>query len=294
MTAALNHQWGMYPKRVHLEEAKRLGLRILPPCINRSARVFTVAGDAIRIGLEQVRGLTAAAIDEILIEHTRRRFDSIEDFMARVRAGRQELRSLVLGGAFDFTGRVRPELIWAVERNGNRGSVAADKQDMLFARPAAPPRFTLEDDPAEEKLRHEMKVLELSVGRHPIEFIRPQLRANGVADSRDVPRRLGKRIRLAGILAALRETPTSRGAMEFLTLEDEWGIFEVMLFPEVYRACRRIIEDAGPYLVEGTVEAQYDVLTVNARSVKPCEPKMRASTIRYATTDETGEMQQFY
>jgi DNA-directed DNA polymerase III PolC len=267
MTAALNHQWGMYPKRVHLEEAKRLGLRILPPCVNRSERMFIVEDDAIRIGLEQVRGLTAATIEAILDERARRRFESVEDFMSRLRAGRQELRNLVLCGAFDFTGRVRPELIWAVERVGGRGAVGSDGGEMLFQRPAGPPTFALADYSEETKFRNEMEVLELAVSRHPLEFVRPYLRVNGIADSREVPRRLGKRIRLAGILAALRETPTSRGAMEFLTLEDEFGIFEVVLFPEIYRACRRAIEDAGPYLVEGTVEEQYDVLTINARSI---------------------------
>lgn len=265
MTAALNHQWGMYPKRVHLEEAKRLGLRVLLPCVNRSARAFAVEGDAIRIGLVQVRGLTEATIQGILLERGKRRFESIEDFMSRVRAGRQELRNMALGGAFDFTGRVRPELIWAVERNGGRAVAGAKNREMLFARPASAASFVLEDYSEEIKLGHELEVLELSVSHHPVKMLRPRL--DGIDDSRDVPRRLHKRIRLAGMLAAMRETPTARGPMEFLTLEDEFGIFEAVLFPEIYRAFRRNIQDAGPYIVEGTVEEQYDVLTVNAVKV---------------------------
>jgi len=64
--------------------------------------------------------------------------------------------------------------------------------------------------------------------------------------------------------------------MEFITLEDEKGIFEVTLLPSVYPKHRHLINDAGPYLVSGTVEEHYGALTINARKIH-CLPRLAMS-----------------
>jgi len=264
MTAVLNHQWGMYPKRVHLEEAKRLGLKVLLPCVNRSRREFAIEKGAIRIGLDQVKGLSVSTKEAIIEERKRRPFASPAEFIARVRPGAKEMESLILCGAFDSTGRIRPELIWeakaALRLAGKRSASTAPPAWLGLIRAPA-----LEDYSPAQKLKYELEILELSVTHHPLELIRPYLAQRRFVDSRDLPRMIGKPVRVAGILAAVRETETRNGPMQFMTLEDERGVFEAVFFPDAYRRSRFLPEDAGPYLVSGIVEEQYGAITVNAR-----------------------------
>ena len=85
-----------------------------------------------------------------------------------------------------------------------------------------------------------------------------------LADSRVLRHSVGRRVALAGIVATARHAPTKNGdTMQFVTLEDEYGVFEVTLFPDL---CSRMpYLRLGPYLVEGVVEKQYDVVTITAR-----------------------------
>ncbi|HUW57968.1 MAG TPA: DNA polymerase III subunit alpha, partial [Planctomycetota bacterium] len=129
MTAALNNVQGIYPTRVHLWEAKRMGVEVLGPCVNHSDVEFThepfhrdgphlnrdcpyLNEGKIRIGLNRVKGLSQHTMERIIEKRGQSPFLSLRDFMERVRAGLSEIESLILVGAFDFTGKNRPELIW--------------------------------------------------------------------------------------------------------------------------------------------------------------------------------------
>jgi DNA polymerase III alpha subunit len=80
--------------------------------------------------------------------------------------------------------------------------------------------------------------------------------------------RIGDAARLIGIIDTMRGTPTkSGGMMQFVTMEDETGLFEVTFFPNAWRRLRRVFTDMGPYLVEGKVESQYGSVSVNAWNV---------------------------
>jgi len=77
-------------------------------------------------------------------------------------------------------------------------------------------------------------------------------------------------VRLLGIMATSLIAETARSEpMEFLTMEDQHGLFEVVLFPQVFRRCRAYIGTLGPYEVVGKVESRYDVTAVTAESVRP-------------------------
>ncbi len=124
----LNNHQGMYPTRVHLEEARRRGIEIRLPCVNQSGEEFTweradekpagrtrsVSGDAIhdaaiRVGLGRVRDLSAVIRERI---YDARPFRSLAQFLRRVMPPRRDAEHLVLVGAFDWTGTRRTELLW--------------------------------------------------------------------------------------------------------------------------------------------------------------------------------------
>ena len=273
MVSVLNHHWGMYPRRVHLEEARRLGLCVLPPSVNRSERRFAVDEGGIRVGLSQVKKLSERSIDSIVESRQRTPFRAVVDFLQRVKISEAETENLILSGAFDFTGRNRPELMWELKTAYPAMKKSAGEANLLGMGPGSLNPPELKDYGPGRKLAYELSVLELTVSDHPMRLMRASLRDKGFVKSTDLEELQGEQVRTAGMLAAFRRTPTKNGdAMQFLTLEDESGIFEVTLFP---RECRKFggqIEDYGPYAVEGVVEEQYGAVSITARKVGRLDP----------------------
>ena len=104
-TAALNNNQSMYHPRVYVEQAKRAGIKFLLPDVNRSDREFKIEGNSIRVGLNFVAGLGPVAVEKILRARDKHGpFAGLTDFLNRTGLGPEEARSLVLCGAFDFTG----------------------------------------------------------------------------------------------------------------------------------------------------------------------------------------------
>lgn len=101
LTGVLNAGGGYYPLEEYVEEAKRWGLTFLPPDINRSGRLFTTEGQAIRVGLAVIKGLGPKMTAKIIAERQKGVFLSIEDFLGRLKPGRAELLSLIRAGVFD-------------------------------------------------------------------------------------------------------------------------------------------------------------------------------------------------
>jgi DNA polymerase III alpha subunit len=255
--AALNNNQGLYDARVYLEQAKREGIRVLLPCVQRSGVEFAEENGAIRVGLGRIFGIGAREIEEILAA---RPFESLADFLARTGISGPSLRNLVLAGALDWTGLPRPQALMAARAKG---------------RPVPPiPDFT-----EEEKFARELSILGLSARRHILSYLRPAA-GPGEIDSRGLAPSVGRRVRLAGIMATARIAVTARDEpMEFVTMEDEYGLFEVVLFPREFRRLRGLVGTLGPYEVEGRVESRYDAVALTAERIS-CPRADRLLSVR--------------
>jgi DNA polymerase III alpha subunit len=242
--AALNNNQGLYDARVYLEQAKREGIPVRLPCAQESDLEFAEERGAIRVGLNRIFGIEQREVAQIL---EARPFSSLGDFLARTKISKPSLRNLVLCGALDWTGLPRPRILMSARARG-------------LETPAIP------DFTEEEKFSRELEILGLSARRHILSYLAPPR----AFDSRSLDSWAGKRVRLLGIMATSRiaETATSE-PMEFVTMEDEHGLFEVVLFPQVFRRCRAYIGTLGPYEVVGKVESRYDVTAVTAEWVRP-------------------------
>jgi len=298
MAAVMSNGGGFYSTAAYLEEARRLGLRILLPDINRSEDVFTGRDREVRIGLQQVSGMSRGSLDALLAERRRDGFFiSLRDLLRRVpRLSTDEVENLIRCGACDGFELSRPELLWrhALLRraqNGNRRSTrrqgggtsphpgttggrlpAAAQTGTLFPTGDPADRATVSLVPAipdytpAEKLQQEMEVLDLAVTRHPVAALRPWLRGQGVIRNRDLGGWAGRRVKVAGILITAKSATVRRTgqAMKFLTLEDETDTCEVTLFPRIYARYGARLLSRGPYLVGGMVEDDHGALTVTA------------------------------
>jgi len=266
--AALNNNQSMYHPRVYVEQARRARVRFRLPDVNRSGEEFTLDGAAIRVGLSRVAGLGPAAVAAILDARRDGPFESLSDCLARTHLAREEARALVLCGAFDGFARPRPRLmleldLFAAGRTGPRAGPT-----MLPANPIVPDAAP--DYSPARKYADERRVLGLSVGGHIMAWYRPHLNGSARTDSRQLPDRVGRRVRVAGVLEAVRTTPTRTGrTMTFLTLDDEYGLFEVTVFPNRSRRTPNFSR-YGPYVVAGRVENQYDVVSISAETISWC------------------------
>lgn len=266
--ALLNNHQGMYPTRVHVEEARRRGIGVKLPCVNRSEEEFSLDDGGVRVGLSFVRNLSAPVRERIYGE---RPFRSLADFVRRVRPPRREAENLVLVGAFDGTGVPRTELLWELYGTYEERRKEWMREPGMFddTEGAGPPRPALREFDLEERLRHELSILGMAVSAHPVALLRTNGKKNGFHDSGELRRRGRGEIRLLGVAAASRRVITKRKEnMLFLTLEDEHDLVECTLFPKVFRRYAAEARGAGPFVVEGTIEEQYGVRTVNVRHLE--------------------------
>lgn len=288
--AVLNNHGGMYPTRVHLEDARRRGVEVMGPCVNKSGAEFTVEANAIRVGLNRVKGLRGAAIADILRarEEGSRPFKSLSDLLSRVRLAASEAEGLVLAGALDFTGAPRPALLLEVLAWSRRGGAAREGRSRsrtggggegrLFGEMGLPPgAYRTRDFDAELRLEMEGQHLGLTPSRHPVEAREARRAAADEAKGSVralvacglLKERLGGHVGVVGVVSAARRIRTERGEpMLFLTIEDSTGLVEAVVFPEAYR--RMTVDPYGgqPLLVTGTVEDHYGALTLVAEDVR--------------------------
>jgi DNA polymerase III alpha subunit len=246
--AALNNNQGLYEPRVYLEQAKREGTRVRLPCVQKSGVEFSEESGAIRVGFNRIFGIEEREVAQIL---EGRPFGSLADFLARTRISKPSLRNLVLSGALDWTGLPRPQVLMAARAKGEKVPAIAD--------------FT-----EEEKFVHELEILGLSARRHILSYLAPAPRP---LDSRRLAESAGRRVRILGIMATSRIAVTAREEpMEFVTLEDEHGLFEAVLFPPVFRQCRKYLGTIGPYEVVGKVESRYDAVALTVERIVRAVP----------------------
>jgi DNA-directed DNA polymerase III PolC len=269
-TAAINNNQGVYPRRVYIEAIKRAGFRVLLPCVNRSAGPFTPERAAIRVGLEAIATLPEEVRVRILAEREQHGpFRDLADFRRRVAPGPEALATLIRCGALDFTGQPRPALFLETELQQDEERWAKSGGQTFLSSSLRPPPSALfdwmpPDYPAARRLRDEWALLGFVVGPPLLFCFRLRLPSDLVA-SRDLPSHIGRTVRVAGAVATGRYTQTVHGSdMQFVTLEDEWGIMEITLFPGTCPLVNHL--ELGPYLVNGVVEDQLGVITVTARS----------------------------
>jgi error-prone DNA polymerase len=259
MTAVMNNHTGMYPRSAYIEEARRLGVNILPPCIHTSGIECSAEGNSLRVGLQEIKGLSLSAMERIVRERGQHTFESPLDFFARVSLSLPEAENLVLCGALDEWKIPRPSLVWLCRNLRPAGSMFGD-----------PVRYPdLPDYSWEKKLEYEYNVLGFICGGHPLLFLKQQKEFRPCLDLASLDSRIDEEIQAAGLGLTARSYSTSRGqVMGFMTIEDETGVAEVTLRSDVYAAHRRIIYSQGPFRIRGTVRRRYGDVSIEAEEIE--------------------------
>ena len=268
----------------YLDECRRMGIRVLPPCVNESEAEFTVTGDSgIRFGLAAIKNVGSAAVDAIL--RGRRdggRFASLWDFCARVDGrllGRRGLESLIKGGAFDSLNAARSQLMAAVDVALEAGQQVKRRRDAgqlaLFPSVDRDPGLPcVPEYPREALLAQEKEMLGFYLSGHPLAQHERALRATittTAAQLKELPD--GHRATLGGMVVMRKQVLTRSGEpMLFLTLEDLTGQLEAIVFPRVYARHAPRLRHDGIFVVQGRVSVNEDEVKLVAEDIRRLDP----------------------
>jgi error-prone DNA polymerase len=306
--ATLNNQpMGFYQPFTIIKDAQRHGLKVKPVDVTRSNWECTIEDDsgqksevkgqriekqemgtfALRLGLRCVKGLREEAGRAIELERAQYPFTSLDDLHNRVPELRKdELRKLAAVGALNFIGFDRPEGSSGnspARKGGDhqlRGSV--HRRDALWqvervSRDAEPLYKKLEDNgdsplvpmTLSERLNADLRGTGMTIGRHPMAHQRAWLDSMNVARAADLKNmRNGRLVRVAGWVIVRQRPGTAKGFV-FLSLEDETGIANVIVTPQLFEKNRLALVDYPFLLIEGALQHQDNVVSVKAKGVEP-------------------------
>jgi len=289
MAASMTLDLGNTDKlNVFRQECDRLGIKLLPPDINRSDVGFAVEaageGGAIRYALAAVKGVGSVAMEQVVAERTARGpFKDLFEFAARIDPksfNKRQFESLVKAGAFDAIAANRAQAFAAIElllRHANAAAnERASQQVNLFggdAGPAAlPPLPAATDWPLAERLQKEFEAIGFYLSSHPLNPYGKSLARLGVLRFADLARRPAgaeTRVKLAGVVIGSKERTSSRGnRFAFLQVSDMSGAFEVVAFAEVLRDSRALLESGQPLLVTADVRTEGDTFRLTAQRIE--------------------------
>lgn len=258
--ALLNSQpMGFYAPAQIVRCAQEHGVEARSIDVNHSAWDNLLEGPrgalALRLGMRQIDGFREEWADNLVLARTRP-FDSIEGLMRRARLPVAAIHKLADADAFNSLGLDRREALWETRRLPDDDALplfAAAATHELGEEPDAHlPRMVLG-----EHVAADYQTTRLSLKAHPMAILRPVFAAEGLLTCAEVEaKRSGSRVRTCGVVL-VRQRP-GNGKAIFITLEDETGITNLVLWVPVFEEHRRVVMSARLLGVEGTVEKSHE------------------------------------
>ena len=195
----------------------------------------------------------------------RARFASLDDFAARSGVHRDELRTLADIGALNAFGYDRRAAAWQIEQAMRPAGALYEEGGQPPEADAPPaPSCPLAPMSIEERIAADYDGTAMTIGPHPMSLRRQELALRGVLRAADLSRgRHGRRVRVAGAVITRQRPGTAKGFV-FLTLEDETGIANIIVRPDLFAEQRRTIVGEPYLLVEGTLQIQEGVTSIKA------------------------------
>ncbi|HEY0707080.1 MAG TPA: error-prone DNA polymerase, partial [Polyangia bacterium] len=278
---ALLNCWpmGFYHPATLVTDAARHDIETLPIDVLASSWPCTLERGsngqlAVRLGLRFVHGLREKTGRAIAAEAQERPFTSLADFHGRVEALDAERTTLAEVGAFARLGGSRRQVLWQIEALGRSGALfdaaraREESAGEVAAREGDEGGALPEMDAFEESLV-ELRGSGITTGKHPVSFARAALVARGVKTAAEVTRmKDGARARIGGIVIVRQRPGTAKGLV-FITLEDETGFANAVVFPDCFQKWRQIILGNRALVIEGKVQNRDGVTTVLSEHFEP-------------------------
>jgi error-prone DNA polymerase len=255
-----NQPMGFYSSATLVNDARRHGIKTRPVCVQRSGWRCEIepGDDSVRLGLNVVRGLSAASAERLLAARAEQPFASLEDFRRRAPIARDEMRTLASLGALNAFAAHRRDALWQTE------SPRPQEDDLLTRADAPSPLRPMSPD---ERLQADYAGMSLTTGPHAMALLRPRL--PGLLRAVDLRQaRHGSTVRLGGSVICRQRPGTAKGFV-FLSLEDETGIANVIVTPQLFEERRLVITQEAFLLIEGEIQDQENTIHLKARRISP-------------------------
>src|SRR5438477_2302426 len=271
-----NQPMGFYTPATIVKDARRHGLKIEPVCVQRSTwRCAVISDDTVRLGFCVVNGLRQEHAEEFVKQREGRQFESLDDFKRRVSLSKEELRTLAALGALNCFAEHRRAAMWRVEEQapealfavagiGDPGSSTSTLSptgitDPGYSVPLAP--MTLP-----ERVRADYQTMNLTIGPHPMKLLRERL--PNIWRAIDLPQaRHGATVQIAGNVICRQRPGTAKGFV-FISLEDETGVSNAIVDPNLFERFRLLITEEAFLLIEGEVQNSDSVVLIKTRHIK--------------------------
>ena len=252
--ALLNSQpMGFYAPSQLVQDARRHGVEVRAPDVNASDWDCTLEDGALRLGLRMVGGLSKTTGRRIF---SKKPHFSVADLAQRADLNRKDLRSLAAAGALESLAGHRRLAHWAAAGAGRRAPLDAPAIERLPA--LEPPREG-------EDIVADYASLGLTLGRHPLALLRKHLQRLHLVAAKDLKfKNHGSTVRVAGLVTC-RQRPDTASGVVFVTLEDETGCVNVVVWRSLLESQRRELLGARLLGVQGSIERDGEVVHVVAR-----------------------------
>jgi error-prone DNA polymerase len=298
--ALLNAQpMGFYAPAQLIRDARSHGVEARPVCINDSDWDTRMVSEAharsrhaafcgtdedwvslqpIRLGMRIVQGLAQVDADAILRARAQAPFTSIEDVWRRSRVKPAALERLARADAFQALGLNRRQALWAIKGLGQAPLdlfAAADDREGATVAEVVEPEVALLPLSAGREVVEDYRATQLSLRAHPLTFLRDRLAARRIARCGDlINMKDGARVEVAGLIL-VRQRPGSAKGVVFVTLEDETGIANAVLWADRFEANRRTVMSATMLAIAGRVQREGIVIHLVAEAITDLTPWLR-------------------
>uniref|UniRef100_UPI003BAB0F62 DNA polymerase III subunit alpha n=1 Tax=Stappia sp. TaxID=1870903 RepID=UPI003BAB0F62 len=277
-------------------EAKRMGIEVLPPCVNRSGVHFTVEDGAVRYAMGAIKGVGEGAVEHIIEMRGDKPFASLGDFASRVSAkqlNKRILESLINAGAFDALEKNRARVVAGIDRiigvaQRTEEQAISGQNDMFGGGPAGEHVHLPETDAwlAEEQLQREQGAIGFYLSAHPLDAYMPLLQRMRVQMWNEFAQAVKQGAsagRLAGTVLSRQERKTRSGnRMGIVRLSDPTGQYEALLFSEALAQFRDAVEPGRSVVLLVGADMRDDEPSLRIQSVRPLEEE--ASRVQQSLT----------
>jgi error-prone DNA polymerase len=286
-----NQPMGFYTPATIVKDAQRHDLKIKPVCVSQSEWRCTVVDDnTVRLGFCVVSGLREEHAEELVRQRQNRPFDSLDDCKRRIPFSKDELRTLAELGALNCFAEHRRAAMWDVEETlhndllthnvshperseGPRLRGFDQTGNIEHSIPlCGVPRSARDDSPLSrmtlpERVKADYDTMNLTTGPHPMKLLRESL--PNIWRAIDLPRaRHGSIIQIAGNVICRQRPGTAKGFV-FVSLEDETGVSNAIVDPDLFEHFRLVITEEAFLLIEGEVQNSDNVILIKAREIRP-------------------------
>lgn len=256
----LNSQpMGFYSPSMLVQDAQRHGVMVLPPDVTASDWDSRIdESEAVRLGLREISGLPQAVAERIVAARRQRPFAGVADLAARSALQRRDLDLLASADALRSLAGHRRQAAWAA-------TAAVVQGDLFAAQPIEEVAVALAEPNEGENLVADYRSLGLSLRRHPLTLLRRQLAERRFVTATAL-REAGQRalIRAAGIVVG-RQRPGTATGIVFVTLEDETGLVNVVVHPQLVEKQRRELLGSSLMGVYGQLQKEGEVVHLVAK-----------------------------